>query len=97
MNEDILKKGKIFLSDGEGGGDAGVYDKLKGIIVEQLGVKIEEITPTAHFADDLGADSLDIVEMIMAVEEEFSIQVSDEQAETLQTVNDVCKFIENNQ
>jgi len=99
MNEDILKRGKIFLSEGEGGGEADtpVYNKLKGIIVEQLGVKLEEITLTAHFADDLGADSLDIVEMIMAVEEEFSIQVSDEEAESLQTVADVVKFIENHQ
>ena len=71
-----------------------IYEKLKGIIVEQLGVKIEEISPEAHFADDLGADSLDIVEMIMAVEEEFTIQVSDDEAETLQTVQDVAKFIE---
>ena len=98
MNEDILKKGKIFLNEGEGGGETSpVFDKLKSIIVEQLGVKIDEITPTAHFADDLGADSLDIVEMIMAVEEEFSIQVSDEEAESLQTVNDVVKFIEAHQ
>jgi acyl carrier protein len=71
-----------------------IYEKLKGIIVEQLGVKEEEISPEAHFADDLGADSLDIVEMIMAVEEEFGIQVSDDEAETLQTVQDVAKFIE---
>ena len=71
-----------------------IYEKLKGIIVEQLGVKVEEISPEAHFADDLGADSLDIVEMIMAVEEEFTIQVSDDEAETLQTVQDVAKFIE---
>lgn len=71
-----------------------IYEKLKGIIVEQLGVKEEEISPEAHFADDLGADSLDIVEMIMAVEEEFTIQVSDDEAETLQTVQDVAKFIE---
>ncbi len=70
------------------------FDKLKGIIVEQLGVKEGEITAEAHFADDLGADSLDIVEMIMAVEEEFGIQVSDDEAESLQTVQDVVKFIE---
>ncbi|MFH1675652.1 MAG: acyl carrier protein [bacterium] len=71
-----------------------IFDKLKGIIVEQLGVKETEITPEAHFADDLGADSLDIVEMIMAVEEEFNIQVSDEEAESLQKVLDVVNFIE---
>jgi len=71
-----------------------VYDKLKGIIIEQLGVKDGEITPEAHFADDLGADSLDIVEMIMAVEEEFGIQVSDDEAESLEKVRDVVKFID---
>jgi acyl carrier protein len=71
-----------------------IYEKLKGIIVEQLGVKESEISLSANFADDLGADSLDIVEMIMAVEEEFSIQVSDEEAESLQKVQDVVKFIE---
>jgi acyl carrier protein len=70
------------------------FDKLKGIIVEQLGVKESEITAEAHFADDLGADSLDIVEMIMAVEEEFAIQVSDDEAEALQTVRDVVRFID---
>lgn len=71
-----------------------IYERLKGIIVEQLGVKESEITAEAHFADDLGADSLDIVEMIMAVEEEFSIQVSDEEAEGLSRVQDVVKFID---
>jgi len=71
-----------------------VFEKLKGIIVEQLGVKESEISLEAHFADDLGADSLDIVEMIMAVEEEFGIQVSDEEAESLTKVKDVVKFIE---
>ena len=71
-----------------------IFEKLKHIIVEQLGVKETEITPEAHFADDLGADSLDIVEMIMAVEEEFSIQVSDDEAEGLERVSDVARFIE---
>jgi acyl carrier protein len=71
-----------------------VFEKLKGIIVEQLGVKESEITLDAHFADDLGADSLDIVEMIMAVEEEFNIQVSDDEAEGLEKVSDVVRFIE---
>ena len=71
-----------------------IYNKLKGIIVEQLGVKESEISMDAHFADDLGADSLDIVEMIMAVEEEFNIQVTDEEAEALAKVSDVVNFIE---
>lgn len=71
-----------------------IYEKLKEIIIEQLGVKEDEIKPEAHFADHLGADSLDIVEMIMAVEEEFGIQVSDDEAEGLERVKDVIKFIE---
>jgi acyl carrier protein len=69
-------------------------EKLKNIIVDQLGVAESEVTSEAHFQDDLGADSLDIVEMIMALESEFGIEVSDEKAETLQTVGDVVKFIE---
>ncbi len=71
-----------------------IFEKLRSIIVEQLGAKESEITPEAHFADDLGADSLDIVEMVMAVEEEFGIQVSDDEAESLEKVQDVIKFIE---
>ena len=69
------------------------FDTLKNIIVDQLGVAESEVTKDAHFQDDLGADSLDIVEMIMALESEFGIEVSDEKAETLQTVGDVIKFI----
>lgn len=71
-----------------------VEDKVKSIIVEQLGVKPEEITPTASFIDDLGADSLDTVELVMALEEEFSIEIPDEDAEKLTTVGMVIKFIE---
>ena len=70
------------------------FEALKNIIVDQLGVAETEVTPDAHFQDDLGADSLDIVEMIMALESEFGIEVSDEKAETLQRVSDVLKFIE---
>ena len=70
------------------------FDTLKNIIVDQLGVAESEVTKDAHFQDDLGADSLDIVEMIMALESEFGIEVSDEKAEALQTVGDVIKFIE---
>ena len=70
------------------------FDTLKNIIVDQLGVAESEVTKDAHFQDDLGADSLDIVEMIMALESEFGIEVSDDKAEALQTVGDVIKFIE---
>ncbi len=63
-------------------------------LVEQLGVNPEQVTPQASFIEDLGADSLDIVELVMAFEEEFSVEVPDEDAEKLQTVGDVIKYIE---
>src|SRR5256886_2066288 len=71
-----------------------IEEKVKDIIVEQLGVNPEQVTPTASFIEDLGADSLDIVELVMAFEEEFSVEVPDEDAEKLQTVGDVIKYIE---
>mgnify|MGYP003960507369 CR=1 FL=1 len=71
-----------------------VAEKVKGIIVEQLGVDEEEVTSDASFVDDLGADSLDIVELVMALEEEFGTEIPDEDAEKLLTVGDVTKFIE---
>lgn len=69
-------------------------EKLKKVIAEQLGVDESEVTDEAHFIDDLGADSLDTVEMVMALEEEFGIEVPDEDAEKIQTVGDVIKYIE---
>ena len=72
-----------------------VQDKVKSIIAEQLGVKPEEVTPEASFIDDLGADSLDAVELIMALEEKFGIEIPDDDAEKLKTVNDATKYIEN--
>lgn len=71
------------------------FEKIKSIIVEQLGVDESEVTPEAHFIDDLGADSLDTVELVMALEEEFGIEISDEDAEKIQTVGDVSKYIDN--
>ncbi len=71
-----------------------VSDKITDIIVEQLGVKREEVTPEASFVDDLGADSLDTVELVMALEEEFGIEIPDEDAEKIQTVGDAVKYIE---
>lgn len=71
-----------------------VADKVKSIIAEQLGVKVEEVTPTASFIDDLGADSLDTVELVMALEEEFGIEIPDEDAEKITTVGDAIKYIE---
>ena len=69
-------------------------DKIKSIIAEQLGVKPEEVTSKASFVDDLGADSLDTVELIMALEEEFNIEIPDEDAEKMKTVGEVVKYIE---
>jgi acyl carrier protein len=74
--------------------DKPIEEKVKDIIVEQLGVNPEQVTPNASFIEDLGADSLDIVELVMAFEEEFSVEVPDEDAEKLQTVGDVVKYIE---
>ena len=71
-----------------------VEQKVTDIIVEQLGVNPEQVTPKASFIEDLGADSLDIVELVMAFEEEFGVEVPDEDAEKLQTVGDVIKYIE---
>ena len=71
-----------------------IEEKVKDIIVEQLGVNPEQVTPHASFIEDLGADSLDIVELVMAFEEEFGVEVPDEDAEKLQTVGDVVKYIE---
>lgn len=73
---------------------AAVADKIKSIIAEQLGVKVEEVTPQASFIDDLGADSLDTVELIMALEEEFSVEIPDEDAEKMTTVGDAIRYIE---
>ena len=70
-----------------------VESKIKTIIAEQLGVKPEEVTPNASFVDDLGADSLDTVELIMALEEEFKIEVPDTEAEKMTTVGSVIDYI----
>lgn len=71
-----------------------VGDKVKSIIAEQLGVKKEEVTDEAKFIDDLGADSLDTVELVMALEEEFGIEIPDEDAEKMVTVSEAVKYIE---
>ena len=72
-------------------------DRIKKIIVEQLGVNEDQIKPEAKFVEDLGADSLDIVELVMALEEEFGTEIPDEDAEKLLSVGDVTKFIEDTQ
>ena len=70
-----------------------IEEKVKSIIVEQLGVDEDEVTPTASFVDDLGADSLDQVELVMALEEEFKLEISDEDAEKIKTVQDAVTYI----
>src|SRR6185369_16743984 len=73
---------------------ASVEEKVKHIIVEQLGVDEDEVKAEAHFVDDLGADSLDVVELVMALEEEFGLEISDEDAEKLSTVKQAIDYIE---
>ena len=73
-----------------------VFEKVKGIIVEQLGVTEDTVTMEASFIDDLGADSLDIVELVMALEEEFDIEIPDADAEKVVTVGDVVDYIKEN-
>jgi acyl carrier protein len=70
------------------------FERVKKVIVEQLDVSEEEVTPTASFMDDLGADSLDVVELVMGLEEEFDIEIPDEDAEKIQTVQDAVNYIE---
>jgi len=77
--------------------DKSIADRIKDIIVEQLGVNADQIKPEAKFIEDLGADSLDIVELVMALEEEFGTEIPDEEAEKLQTVGDVARFVEETQ
>ncbi len=73
--------------------DKSIEDRVKDIIVDQLGVNADQVTPEAKFIEDLGADSLDTVELVMAFEEEFEIEVPDEEAEKLQSVGDVVTYI----
>jgi acyl carrier protein len=71
-----------------------VETKVREIISEQLGVSVDQVTPEASFIEDLGADSLDIVELVMALEEEYGMEISDEEAEKIRTVRDVVNYIE---
>ena len=74
-----------------------VETKVREIICEQLGVSEGDVTPDASFIEDLGADSLDIVELVMALEEEYDMEISDEEAEKIRTVQDVVNYIESHQ
>ena len=74
-----------------------MFEKIKKIIVDQLGIDADKVTPDSSFVDDLGADSLDLVELIMALEDEFEIEIPDNAAEQISTVKDVVDYIENTQ
>ncbi|GIO10792.1 acyl carrier protein [Cohnella xylanilytica] len=71
-----------------------VYDRVKRIVVERLGVEEAEVTSEANFKDDLGADSLDVVELVMELEDEFDLEISDEDAEKITTVGEVVNYIQ---
>ncbi len=73
-----------------------VFDKIKEILVEQLGVEEDDVTMESSFTDELNADSLDIVELVMAMEQEFGISIPDEEAERIRTVGDAVEFVKNN-
>jgi acyl carrier protein len=73
---------------------APVFDRVKAIVVEQLGVEASAVTPQSKFVEDLGADSLDVVELVMALEEEFDLEIPDEDAEKIATVGEAVSYIE---
>ncbi len=73
-----------------------IFDKVKSIIVDQLDVDEDKVTLNANIQDDLGADSLDIVDLVMSFEDEFDLEIPDDQVETIKTVGDVVKYIEEN-
>jgi acyl carrier protein len=73
---------------------ASAFDRVKAIVVEQLGVDAAQVSPQSKFVEDLGADSLDVVELVMALEEEFDIEIPDEDAEKIATVGEAVKYIE---
>ena len=74
-----------------------IFEKLKDIIAEQLSVEADEVTMDSNIQDDLGADSLDVVDLLMSIEDEFEVEVPDEEIENIKTVEDLVKYIENNQ
>lgn len=76
--------------------DDAIFDKIKDILVEQLGVEEDDVNMDSNFTDELNADSLDIVELVMAMEQEFGISIPDEEAERIRTVGDAVEFVKNN-
>ncbi|WP_428073306.1 acyl carrier protein [Candidatus Avelusimicrobium aviculae] len=85
-----------FLKTSEDKMSENIQERVKNIIVEQLGVEADQVKPEAQFVNDLGADSLDTVELIMALEEEFDIEIPDEKAEKIKTVGEAIEYIEAN-
>jgi acyl carrier protein len=85
--------GKLPSYEEEVVDEQAVMEKIKAVVADKLDTDPEEITESASFVDDLGADSLDVVELIMGLEDEFGIEISDEQAEKLRTVGDAVKFV----
>lgn len=79
-----------------GGGEKMILEKVKKIVIEQLGVEEEDVSMESSFIEDLGADSLDIVELIMALEEDFDLEIPDNEAERIATVGDAVNYIKNN-
>ena len=73
-----------------------IFDKVKEILMDQLDVEEEKVTMEASIVDDLGADSLDLVDMVMSLEEEFDVEIPDDQVENIKTVGDIVKYIEGN-
>ena len=74
-----------------------VFEKVKSILIDQLDVEEEKVTLEASIADDLGADSLDVVDLVMSLEEEFDVEIPDEEVENIKTVGDIVKYIEDHQ
>ena len=103
LNQDLtvcgtsLRHNATNLTENTMAAEKSIEQKVKDIIVEQLGVNADQVTPDAKFIEDLGADSLDTVELVMALEEEFGQEIPDEEAEKLQSVGDVIKYIEDSQ
>ena len=92
----LTENGQKYVKDDEEVNMSDVVDRVKKIVVEHLSVEEGSISDSSSFIDDLGADSLDTVELVMAFEEEFGIEIPDDAAETIQTVGDAVKFIEEN-